>query len=1006
MQVEQTNLWENVNHNVNTDMGKGVLAYQANMPETENAFGMQKEKYEKLAEVSAAGSINMNDATYQNPLKQEDEKTVVEDLASKPDASAESRRDEVAVVANTTSVEDYKKLEEEGFSITASDSRTIITVTDKIKAVLAQAGVDVSAFGDTLSREQLEEITGSPEAAEQIMNVLEGGDLPVSGEQLVQTLEANDLPVTETNVEGTAAALEQAASLTELSEDAIVYLLKNALEPTIRNLYTAEHMSAAGADNTDSYAPSIDFEGMEEQITKIIEEAGLEVNDTAMADSKWLIEHQIPLTGENLVYLGQLRELSTQLEEKTLDWTEIADSVAKAITAGKRPENGLMITARRKLEETRLAMTTEASRAMLKRGMEIDTKPLEELVEDLKEQEKQYYRELLTNEGIEPSDENVEIFADTVDAFEEMKSQPAYVLGQVGREASIEEIHDSGETLQRELERANERYETLMTAPRKDMGDNIQKAFRNVDDILTDMNLDTSEANRRAVRILAYNETPITEENIQTVKAMDEEMQRAFRNMTPAATLEMIRRGENPLDMTVEELNRAVEQIKQETGDEEQERFSKYLWKLEQNQEISEEERSSYIGIYRLIAQVEKTDGAALGSLMNQGSDITMRNLLTAMRSTRKGAMDYTVDDDFDGVESTAKGPRIDDQIEAAFQQNCLKDVMDHISPEKLARLGADNWENMTPEQLAAALKEMETAEEEQKANEAYIKEQLASYRQVMESSKDIYSYLERYDITNSMANIMAATNMLRRPNQMMDRLWKNGAFSKDSLDMIADLKEQVLEEFGEALKNPEALADAQEKLADVAEHVMDTMLIEDPSVRTLDVRELRQMSSQFKFCAQKSKEECYMVPIQTGDSVTGVSLKVVRGKEKKGLVDIMFESGRAGRVAATFQAKDQGISGMIAVSDEETRQLLSDNLGLLVSAMQDTKDQPEAVDIKVAHVSDLSLERYEMAGLQREARLRDAGELAEHGSRDTVQTTRLYHIAESFIQSIQELLN
>ena len=49
MHVEQTKLWENVNHNVNTDMGKGVLAYQANMPESGSAFGVQKEKYEKLA---------------------------------------------------------------------------------------------------------------------------------------------------------------------------------------------------------------------------------------------------------------------------------------------------------------------------------------------------------------------------------------------------------------------------------------------------------------------------------------------------------------------------------------------------------------------------------------------------------------------------------------------------------------------------------------------------------------------------------------------------------------------------------------------------------------------------------------------------------------------------------------------------------------------------------------------------------------------------------------------
>lgn len=86
----------------------------------------------------------------------------------------------------------------------------------------------------------------------------------------------------------------------------------------------------------------------------------------------------------------------------------------------------------------------------------------------------------------------------------------------------------------------------------------------------------------------------------------------------------------------MEQLNQAAQEIQQENGTQEQERFSKYLWKLEQNHEISEEERSSYIGIYRLIAQVEKGDGAALGFLMNQGSDVTMRNLLRAVRSEKR----------------------------------------------------------------------------------------------------------------------------------------------------------------------------------------------------------------------------------------------------------------------------------------------------------------------------------------------------------------------------------
>lgn len=46
-------------------------------------------------------------------------------------------------------------------------AHTIVTETDKIKAQLAKAGVDISFFGDDLTMEQLEAITGSVELATQ-----------------------------------------------------------------------------------------------------------------------------------------------------------------------------------------------------------------------------------------------------------------------------------------------------------------------------------------------------------------------------------------------------------------------------------------------------------------------------------------------------------------------------------------------------------------------------------------------------------------------------------------------------------------------------------------------------------------------------------------------------------------------------------------------------------------------------------------------------------------------
>lgn len=978
MQVEQTNLWEDVTKNSFRDKSSmAIAAYQKNMPENNGIFGAQQERFDRTAGVSEKGSIDM--ATYENPAKPKQE-NVAEQIQKKEALSAEERKNEVAVVSNMTSGADGQQMEEDGFSIMDSDSRTIITVTDKIKTALIKSGVNISQYGDELSREQLEEITGNPAVTSQILTALK----------------AYDLPATDANLEDSREALAQAASVTGLSDSAMAYLVNNQLEPSIRNVYLAEHSAGDAAETAEG-----DYTALEPQIRQIIEEAGLTADETTLSESKWLIANDIALTGDNLKYLKSLKELSGSLENGGMDWNELVDSMAGAVASGKRPQDASMITARRRMEETRLAMTSEARSAMAKRGIEIDTSQLEETVEELKEQERQYYRELLDGAGIAATDENVETMAQTMDVFDEMKSQPAYVLGQVHPDDTVASIHESGKNLQAELEKANARYETLMTSPRKDMGDSIQKAFSNVDDILKDMNLETSEGNRRAVRILAYNNTEITQENIISVKAMDEEMQRAFRNMNPAVTLEMIRKGENPLDMNMEQLNKAAEMIKQETGNEEQERFSKYLYKLEQNHEISEEERSSYIGIYRLIAQVEKNDGAALGFLMNQGADLTMRNLLSAVRSAKKGAMDYTVSDEFEGVDGSIKGERIDAQIEAAFQQNCIRDVLEDISPRKLAALEEDTWQDMTPEQFARTLAQMEESPQEQELEESYINEQLAMYQQVLDTPEEVYTFLDRYDIMNSMANIMAANEMLRHPNKVMERLWKEDNFSRDAMQKIADLKNQVLEDFGEALKDPKELKEAQEQLADVAEHVMDSMIIERTDVRMIDIRTMRQITTAFTLCAKKAKEESFMIPVKTGDFITGVSLKVVRGKKEKGFVDIAFENRQLGKVSASFQAREKGISGMIAVGDENTRQLLAGHLDELTESLTGTGQKEEVVDLAVTCVSGLSLQHFEISGIEREQKMAQNGELDRENT-SQIQTSRLYHIAESFIQSLQ----
>ena len=1030
MQIDQTSIQKDIDRKI-AENGQGIFAY---IKEDAKVSGVTTEQYKKSEEVSSSGSISMSDATYMRPEHEKEKKNPAQQLVKEGNLTASARRNEMAVIANTTTPEDFSKMQEDGFSISDMKGSTIVTVTDKIKVALAKGGRDVS-FGSTMSEAEIAEITGNEDLAAQIADALEQKDLPATTE----------------NVEDAKAALEEARSIEGLEASAIQYLIKNELTPTIENLYRAQHSYGESSDVRNKNAISDEeFDGMKAQIHRIIEKAGLSVTDETENDARYLLDNHMLLTKENLAYYENLKQIGNQ----SFTDEQILSSITDAISEGKRPLEGILmeqytlfgqakeavsvieeareedlvylidegevltvsnlktaianrgtkslsegglalLTAKRQLEEARLAMTAEANYALLKKGVSIDTKPLVDLVEDLKQQENSYYKDLLNQAGVETTEEKITLFATTTEQIQDLKTYPANILSVEPWEETIATLHEKGEALKADYEKANERYETLMTSPRADLGDSMKKAFRNVDDILKDLNLECSEANRRAVRILAYNRTEITSENIALMKAKDEEVQRLFSNMTPKVTLELIRKGVNPLDMNVNELNQAAEEIKSEFTETDNERFEKFLWKLEQNKQISEEERTSYIGIYRLIAQVEKTDGAAIGSLINQDATLTMRNLLSAVRSQKKGSMDYEVNDSFEGITAKTEGARIDEQIQAAYQTSCVKDAAENLTIAAVSEI-EKTWQDLTPEQLKEAVLSANSKQAEDELEIAYQKNQLQQFTEVLSASEDIYTYLEQNDIPNTMSNILAVTQMFRNPNRMFERLFTPHSKENQSIEKVRELKEQVLERFAEAIKSPTEMAEAQETLADIAEHVMDTMIIEDEQVSAVDLRELRLLNKQLSFCAKQSREECYMIPIETGEGVTGVSLKILRGEEKKGLVDILFRGSLMGKVAASFEAKEDSISGMIATDDEQTRQLLSENLGLLAEKLNEQQD--EKIDLRVAYIPDLSLEHYAV-NLKRSERKPAAAE-----EKNPVQTARLYHIAESFIQTIQDL--
>lgn len=923
-------------------------------------------------------------------------------------AGAEEMTNQLAVYANTTSASDLQKMQEEGFDPMSTDVHTMVTVVDRIKMALAKGGADISSMGG-LSDAKIEAMTGDAALATQIKGQLE--DLGISVDDTLTG-----------EIETAVCKAEELQN--PMTEDSVKYLMTNEMEPTIDNIYQASFAAGSAEfaeEKTDAFVPTQEMPSdMVEQVAFVITDAGLEESKEVIQDCQWMMEHDIPVTAEDLNYFEKLKDLDLDLSQD-----KIAEVIVDAVTEGKQPgdaalipEYSLMaqaktiyekqqaeitnITATRQREEARMMMSVQANYTLLKKGVALDTMSIQEVIEELKELEKSYLEETLAGETPEETDENIRTYESFTGQLNEFKATPAAVLGHVEdiSEMTLPQLRERGTLWKDTFEKANERYETLWTAPRKDMGDSIQKAFVNVDEILKDLQLEVSDANRRAVRILSYNQMELTPENIATVKSSDAAVQRMFKALTPATVTAMIKTGKNPLDMKVGELTDTAENMANEQNEfAAEDQYAKFLWKMERTGDITPEERESFIGVYRLIHQVEAGDGAAIGALLAQGTEVTLRNLMTAVRSGKHTGKEFTVDDSFGEVESFDKSSlSITEQIEMAFQTNCLHEAGEKMTPVKMKQFdGEASYMDLSPEQFKEELTLMEqepVAAEEVKQEKAYAEEVRQEVAKALASEKQVFEILERYDLPKTPAFLSGISEMLRERNSVYRNLLKYGKSEDPEEVGIEALIQELIEDYGEAVKTPKEMADAQRKLEETAENVMKNMLVEK-DVSSIDVRGMKLVMTQIRAIGQMAEQsETYHIPILVEDQVGNLSLKIVRGSEEKGLVDIVMDTDETGTVYGSFRYEAGEVTGDVSFERQEVQNIFAEHMQLLADAMREETDLP--VSFKFAWDKQTDADEFY------EDRAVDFETTKEQ---DAVSTKVLYGIARSFIDVMTEII-
>lgn len=716
----------------------------------------------------------------------------------------------------------------------------------------------------------------------------------------LEQMHDSGLPVTPENVMRLSHAIDMAAEIDSFSEASMKFFMEHEYSLTPENI-SASSFGVQESEFRQNEAAGEDFSLVEEQVQDLLVKEGMEPDEETMETARWLYENDLPVTARNITVYEQLEEL------KTIEPDVIAGRIADQMAEGIYPEKAdLMkysvaeaITARRQLEEIRLTMTLDAVRNMSAKGIDLDISNLENIVAELREQEQLARQSLLEEAELPVTEDNLRVMGDTVEAARRVLAAPVEFLGYAWQSEETDTLPGLSEQAQiftDDFRKAEQSYDAVGTEVRRDLGDSMVKAFRNVDDILVDLGLETTGSNQRAVRCLAYNQMALTEENVLRMKEYDNRVTSLMENLKPQVVSELIRRDINPLTLSLEELSERVKEIQEEAQSEDIS-FAKYLWKLDHQNAVSPEERESMIGIYRLLDKIEKSDGAVVGQMLKEGRELSLAGLLSAVRTRRDAGIDVQVDDTFGEAEETAVVNSISSQIETAYQTAVVKEVRKHLSPSCLHHAIAQE-QDMSLEQLWEA-SEREGAFEET----AYYQETAEAVRTVMAGGeKRILDYLEALDLPDTIGNIQMIQLSLQRGSKPWNKLWE------------PEESENVLEQFD----NPEELDPLLEQIDKKHKDKLAKMS-ESDDIDYEGLRSQSLMNRRISFHGKIRDYQMYEVPVFTEQGVTTCNVTIRDGKEtEKGLVEIAMESGEFGRMQATFKVKGNRVNSFVTLEDGE----------------------------------------------------------------------------------------
>lgn len=941
--------------------------------------------------VISGGVTAATDNTYEGLLKEAD------DVKSQIMASASGAKLSLKALMMKLSGADAVKLDEDGFNLTDATPDDMVNIIEKIKIELAMHSDDYVNYGTAVSKDKIESVTGSAATAASIESRMQGADIAVNDESVAE-------------VKG---ALKKSSELKPLSENTKNYMVANGIEPSIAGIYQAQAAtsSSISADGVTigrcaNVVSDADFEALRPGIEKIIASAGLEVNDKTIADARAFIDAQIPVTKENLEYKAQLDLIDIDMIQADSD--EMLNKILDNMKLGGKAENTLVTgspiddirtaldtinraeyadaanvvskgetftIASLKLEMDARSFSIEYSAASVSTG----NSEVRNQAFDVQQAADKAYDTLVTarvlmsaNASIYLVKNNISILTTPIDELNSMlmeyeqadgmyeEAQIAYTDVLEARKTLNEIVRNPARVFASMFDKMNETYEAVGTQIRGDLGDSLKKAVQgSADDIIKELGLEGTDEDKEAIKVLAANNMDMTRENVETVKSVNAMINNLIKNMKPETVLNMIKDGVNPMNASIEEVNEYLTEANDKASKDNEEKFSKFLYKLDRTNGITKEQRKQFIGIYQMMNIFTRDAGVAAGALIKQGAEVTMNNLMTAYNSRKHYDMDAVIDENTGMAEVSG----IANYYSALFMANGGL-----VTPNTLKNV--DNSSGIGEQSVEMFIEQLEDnfdAAAEEQYYEEYLKEQQAA----VQAGADILRQIRNADTEINSGNIQAVKAFLES-GQFPDirGIKTTRDYARDSIEKIGH-KEKL------SLMYEEMKDETEEELQEVLSKAgdLDTQI----DVNYEGFLDLRLKDRTIGYIKNLALRHDYRIPYITDSGSTGMlKLTLVQDDDNKGRISVNMLSSVLGKVSVEAKADRESL-GMYIVSDtavsDEGSQLLEDMEESLKEEFSFTN-----VSVNITKSSDVPYVTYEAAA-------------------DSVATDKLYEIAAKIVK-------